>query len=354
MMLLSHQGRHLIIAFVIFFSVISVYLLLSPKLDVTLHTLRPFLGNELTNSISSPCHKCAYATFLSTRVVNETDDDPYFTAVRALNYQLLHQPKTKTNYGIPFIVLVPPHVAEGKRKILAAEGAVVIEVQPLEPDVNWVIPGKQRYIDQFTKLRIFEQQQYERILYVDGDMLLTRPLDGIWDEPIAQDAFRTLDIVEVKDPNQKEINATPPSEYTIIGVSDTQGPLHPIPPLSGEMFNGGFFMLRPSVYLYAYYTMVLNIEHAFDSTLMEQSLLNHVHRRNGSMPWKNFEPGKWNVNWPGVRDLNYGCASLHDKFWELGRYGLDNQLAQMWATLMADMDRFWGNAKARRGFSLGR
>jgi len=352
-MLLLHQGRHLIIGAATFFAIIGFYLLVSPSFNVTLHTIQPFFDDESINNITSTCHKCAYATFLSTRVENETDEDLYFEAVRTLGYQLLHQPSTKTTRGIPFIVVVPPHVSAAKRKILASEGATVIEVQPLEPKVNWVTPGKIRYIDQFTKLRIFEQQQYERILYIDGDMLLTRSLDGIWDEPITQDAFRTLDVVEVQDPNQKEISTNPPSQYTIIGVSDTQGPTHPVPPIPGEMFNGGFFMLRPSTYLYTYYTIVLNSENSFDSNLMEQSLLNHVHRLNGSMPWKHFEPGKWNVNWPGMRDLEFGSASLHDKFWEVGRWGIDDNLALMWVKLREDMDRYWGNAKTRRALVLG-
>jgi alpha-N-acetylglucosamine transferase len=286
----------------------------------------------------------AYATFLATRLQDPSAEDAYFTAVRVLNYQLQHSPGTRTRLPIPFLVLVAPFVSEEKRAILTAEGAVVLPVELLESEVaDWVRPGEERFVDQFTKLRLFEQTQYERILYLDADMLLLRSLDDIWDEPVAREVLPTLSAAPSTRPEAvAQLDALIPDNYTLVGVSDTGGAQHPFPPIITPQMNGGFFLLRPCKQLFAYYVSLLNTPNTFDSALMEQALLNYAHDEGGRMPWQAFEAGKWNVNWPRLRDVEGGAATLHDKFWEAANEKwIERKLVERWWRVQGQMEGYW-------------
>lgn len=39
--------------------------------------------------------------------------------------------------------------------------------------------------DVLTKLRLFEQYQYDKILFLDSDTIITRRMDGIFEDPAA-------------------------------------------------------------------------------------------------------------------------------------------------------------------------
>jgi alpha-N-acetylglucosamine transferase len=285
-----------------------------------------------------PRQKRAYATFFSTRVDNDTMPDDYFTAVRVLTYQILHHPETRTKLDIPLLILVPPHVSDYKRKVLASEGATIVPVELLLPTNNTFGPGDPRYQDQFCKIRLFEMTQYDRILYMDTDMLLTKSMDGIWDEPATQHVRTTSD-----NPSLIKLDEAPlPSAYLFTGVSDAGGGNHPFPPIEGNDINGGFWMIRPDLDLFSYYRSLMEIPGRFDSTLMEQSMLTYAHRRDGPMPWTAFPMGKWNANWPNAADVKGGCASLHDKFWRADNAGwIDRKVVEMWWRMQGAMEGYW-------------
>ncbi|KAI9785211.1 MAG: hypothetical protein M1839_000849 [Geoglossum umbratile] len=289
--------------------------------------------------------KVAYATFLSTRIESETEDDPYFTAARVLTYQLLHHPQTRTRRNIPLLVLVPPHVSQRKRDVLSREGATIVPVQAVSPKDNWLSPASERWIDQFSKLRILELTDYDRILYMDNDMLLTKCLDDIFVEPRTQETQYTKNITS----EIKEDEGSLPSTYLFVGVSDTGGGKHDAPPKEGDDLNGGFWLTRPDLALFEYYLRVLDLPNRFDSTFMEQSLLTYAHRRTGNMPWRAFEMGRWNANWPNSKDHAYGTATLHDKFWDPENESwIDRKLVEMWWRMQGTMEGYWQREAERR------
>jgi len=271
----------------------------------------------------------AYATFLCSRQETESYDD-YFVATRVLTYQLLHDPETRTNLNIPLVVIVPPHIPNWKRNRLREDGADVVEVQDVESASDWVVPGNERYRDQFTKLRIFELVQYDQILYIDSDTLLVRCLDGIWNETVVGTHLTTKLSGGLLD-DLGEL----PNSYSIIGVSD-----------SGikDYMNGGFFMLHPNIELFDHYVSVLNTPGSFDPFFMEQALLNHVHSRDGQMPWAEFEKKSWSCQWPTQRDIETGCATLHDKFWippSNTGWTPDWYLTTEWFRMKGKMEGYW-------------
>jgi len=281
------------------------------------------------------------ATFLSTRLQNDDEYDAYFLATRVLAYQLLYHPSTKTNLDIPFLVIVPPHVSETKVKQLEKDGAMVIRVEDLNPSTNWTVAGDERFIDQFTKLRLFQLTQFEQILYIDSDTLLTRSLDDIWSEPAVR-AISTPRQRTANDTSPLPGDAKLPEWYSIAGIPDADADAY-LARTAGAgagtaMLNGGFFALRPNDPLFRYYTALLDAPHSFDSRFMEQALLNRAHRPDGPMPWAALEAGVWSCNWPTPADLDRRCRSLHDKFWAGGR---EEVLVAEWWRMVGAMEGYW-------------
>jgi alpha-N-acetylglucosamine transferase len=312
-----------------------VLLLLSSFIYTFLYTSYPAptitMPTEEKEPVELPAQRRAYVTFFSTRIENDTLNDPYFTAVRTLSYQILRHPETRTQLDIPFLVLVPPHVSNYKRQVLAAEGATVVPIELLLPTNNTFKPGESRWEDQFCKLRLFEMTQYDRVLYLDTDMLLTRSLDGIWDEPVAQEVQQTRTNSSMIQPDEAPL----PTTYVFTGVYDAG-------PVATNNINGGFWLVRPDTVLFTYYRSLMNIEGRYDTTFMEQSMLNYAHRREGNMPWTPFPKRKWNTNWPSEKDLKDGCASLHDKFWSPDNAGwIDRKLVELWWRMQGNMEGYW-------------
>lgn len=79
--------------------------------------------------------------------------------------------------------------------------------------------------------------------------------------------------------------------------------------------NAGFFVIRPSKDLFAYYESLLRVDGKFDPTFPEQNLLNYAHRRDGPMPWAPLG-WRWNMNWPTMADFEGGARSFHAKYWD--------------------------------------
>ncbi|KAK5127003.1 hypothetical protein LTR85_008362 [Meristemomyces frigidus] len=276
------------------------------------HGLHEFASFEGTGS------KYAYATFLAGDSAAAAGDetmshDKYFVATRILAYQLLHAPETRTGSNYPFVVLVTSEVSEAKRDRLRRDGAIVWEAPEL--DAGWVKTDVSTWQNVMSKLRLWELTQFERICFLDGDTILTKSLDDIFDDP-AVAARGTDDMPEAR----LEDEAPLPDEYVFAGVPEGHVSHH-YPPTEEQhdwpnidYLNAGFFVLQPSLELLNYYTSLTTLPDRFDPHLPEQNLLNYAHRRTGNMPWRQLDT-KWNIHYPTVEDLTGGVASLHEKWW---------------------------------------
>ncbi|KAK4956613.1 exostoses (multiple)-like 2 [Elasticomyces elasticus] len=283
--------------------------------------------------------RVAYATFYCTRIKDESDEDPYFDAVQLIIYQILHNPSTCTQLGIPVLVFVVPHVSERRRNVFRSMGACVIELDYVpHPGIH---PRRERWIDQLCKLRIFQQVSYDRILYLDADMLLTKSLDGIWSEPVSNQRLRSHASESQQDRISLPRVAPLPGKYLFVAVSDTYANRKPdLPtPCWYTALNSGFWLASPSLEMYEYYTSLLAFPDSYDSQYMEQGIFRYAHRDDGPMPWQQFER-KWNVNWPRAEDLSCGTATLHDRFWITDEPWSEPELAQAWDEAMTEMQAF--------------
>ncbi|MBE7179729.1 MAG: hypothetical protein INR71_00720 [Terriglobus roseus] len=224
--------------------------------------------------------KWAYATFLATRE-DDQPDDQYFTATRALVYQLLHHPKTKTERNIPLLVLAPPHAHKRKLDMLTDEGATVIKVSPMDVPEDWMNDDTgMRASAAFARLRMWELKNYQRILYIDPATLLMRPIDKIWDEAMVASDMRVRSTIEAPARFDK-MEGAPPKKYFMAGVSDAKNSKHPFPPKDDDWMSPGFYMLKPDVKVFRYFESLLKDSGSFDRNRLMAGLLNHAHRRDG-------------------------------------------------------------------------
>nr|OQO16745.1 hypothetical protein B0A51_16339 [Rachicladosporium sp. CCFEE 5018] len=335
----SCRSLYLGIAVVLFF-LLFVYTPLPQNYDdqrdaLVNHVTSAATGHKASANASLPSlattkSKYAYATFLAgdahQQELADINDDNYFVAARILTYQILHAPETRSPAGIPFIVLVTKAVSEPKRHRLRLDGAIVIEAETIAKPA-WVEVETSTWQDVFDKLRLWELTQFDLITFLDGDTVLARPLDGVFNDTAVATRKTSPDIPRphpgllppmphtyafASRPEMNTIHTYPPSEET-----------HSYPNIA--YLNAGFFVLRPSLDLLAYYLALLQLPDSFVPTLPEQNLLNEVHNWAGAMPWQTLGT-EWNIHYPTKEDLDGGVASLHEKWWApgdsegLGRY----------------------------------
>ena len=207
----------------------------------------------------------AYATLLVGDTEQVNGEDVYFRSIRILNYQLQHDEKTRTRLSIPFLVLVTPEVHQWKRKQLSDEGATVIQVEKF--DSSWITPGATRWQNVMVKLRLFEFEEFHRILFLDADTFLFKSLDGVFKERVAQPR-RILHKAKFK-----ADEGPLPDHYLFATLSEVTHVIHSYPPVPMPYFNAGFFLLAPSKELYKYYKSLFSLKGRFDTTYPEQNLL---------------------------------------------------------------------------------
>jgi len=331
----AYISLYIAIAVVLSFAV-SIYTPLPNKIDYHRDAVVPQIKNvtidhspniaPLADTLAPPQRtnlnatgpRYAYATFLAGDSAAEPGDetlehDRYFVATRILGYQLLHAPERRTVHDYPFIVLVTSDVSAAKRERLSRDGARVWEAPPVDP--GWIKTNVSTWQNVMSKLRLWELTEFERICFVDGDTILTAPLDEIFDDPAAA--------VQTAGNYPEELladEAALPGTYVFAGVPETEKAHHYPPTEEGhdwpniDYLNASFFVLQPSLSLLDYYTSLTTLPDRFDPHLPEQNLLNYAHRREGNMPWHQLDT-KWNVHYPTFEDLEGGVVSLHEKWW---------------------------------------
>lgn len=180
--------------------------------DAVWHPYSPHQQEWKPTEMKDITSRYAYATFLAGNEKSE-EDDVYLLGARLLAYQLVHDPKTKSNASIPFIVIVTKTVSAAKIERLQRDGVVVVVVDDLV--ANWVTQINPRFKDVMTKLRLWEFTQFERICLIDGDTVLMDNLDGVFDDPAVR-MQQTLHKPEAV----KDDEAPLPSEYAFATTAE--------------------------------------------------------------------------------------------------------------------------------------
>jgi hypothetical protein len=87
------------------------------------------------------------------------------------------------------------------------DGAIVWEPEHIAP--KWIAPGEKRWGAVLQKLRVVELTQFERICFIDGDTVLTGPMDDVFEDAAVAELSETLNKTE----QIKEDEAPLPSHY---------------------------------------------------------------------------------------------------------------------------------------------
>jgi alpha-N-acetylglucosamine transferase len=208
---------------------------------------------------------------------------------------------------------VTKDVRESKRQRLRDDGATVIEVDQIEHNISISEP---RWVQTITKLRVFDPTAvpFSTVLYLDTDIVLTRPIDSIFSDPGSKKTS-PLNLAKGNVSAQDPL----PEKYTMAASPESGKLDHPYPYLDTEQrdsyFNSGFFMYSPSAQLFEHYMSLLKESEIWYHGFPDQDLLNYAHRLEGPMPWQKLH-FSWHLNWPNDNDLNGGMAALHAKWWK--------------------------------------
>ncbi|CAM0145042.1 unnamed protein product [Urochloa decumbens] len=111
----------------------------------------------------------AYVTFLA-------GDGDYWKGVVGLAKGL-----RRVRSAYPLVVAVLPDVPDEHRRILIKQGCVVREIQPVYPPESQTQFAMAYYVINYSKLRIWEFVEYERMVYLDADIQVYENMDHLFD-----------------------------------------------------------------------------------------------------------------------------------------------------------------------------
>ncbi|XP_052186943.1 galactinol synthase 1-like [Diospyros lotus] len=126
-------------------------------------------GKVSTSNNSTGYSMRAYITFLA-------GNGDYVKGVVGLAKSLR---KVKSSY--PLVVVILPDVPEEHREILRSQGCIVREIEPVYPPDNQSQFAMPYYVINYSKLRIWNLEEYSKMLYLDADILVLDNIDHLLD-----------------------------------------------------------------------------------------------------------------------------------------------------------------------------
>ncbi|KAF4395531.1 hypothetical protein G4B88_010995 [Cannabis sativa] len=114
-------------------------------------------------------NKRAYVTFLA-------GNGDYVKGVVGLAKGLR---KVKSAY--PLVVAILPDVPEEHRHILKSQGCIVREIEPIYPPENQIQFAMAYYVINYSKLRIWNFEEYRKMMYLDADIQVFENIDHLFD-----------------------------------------------------------------------------------------------------------------------------------------------------------------------------
>jgi glycogenin glucosyltransferase len=112
---------------------------------------------------------CAYVSLLST--------DAYLPGVL-----VLHRSLQRTGTPHPFLLLITPGITARARAVLAGAGIVCRTIErPVA--VASGVSRRARWDATYAKIHLFDLVDFDKIVFLDADMLVTRSLDHLFDRP---------------------------------------------------------------------------------------------------------------------------------------------------------------------------
>ncbi|KAM1300349.1 hypothetical protein ACFX13_011777 [Malus domestica] len=124
-----------------------------------------------SNSTTTGYSKRAFVTFLA-------GDADYVKGVVGLAKGLR---KVKSEYSL--VVAILPDVPEEHREILRSQGCIVQEIEPIYPPENQIKFAMAYYVINYSKLRIWNFEEYSKMIYLDADIQVYENIDHLFATP---------------------------------------------------------------------------------------------------------------------------------------------------------------------------
>ena len=134
-------------------------------------------GTSSNPSAAAPSGRRAWLTLLTNA--------SYANGVKAL-----HNSLEMADSDYPLVVLVTPGVPGKVRDELAAHGCSLLPVEamalPAGPGNRIAAYAMEHFAECWTKLRLWELEQFERVVYLDADMIVLKNMDELFEDTEAE------------------------------------------------------------------------------------------------------------------------------------------------------------------------
>ncbi|KAL6658917.1 hypothetical protein ACP70R_002957 [Stipagrostis hirtigluma subsp. patula] len=131
--------------------------------------MAPELAGKMAAAVGKQPATRAYVTFLA-------GDGDCWKGVVGLAKGL-----RKAGAAYPLVVAVLPDVPEKHRRKLTNQGCIVREIEPVYPPFNDTRFAMAQYVINYSKLRIWEFVEYERMVYLDADVQVYENIDELFE-----------------------------------------------------------------------------------------------------------------------------------------------------------------------------
>jgi hypothetical protein len=114
----------------------------------------------------------------NTWVTLLTGGDKYLPGVEVLGRSL-----QATNTRADMVLMATRDVPETSRAQLRSQGWIIREVEPIANPNTSGGPMLERFLNVYTKLRAWELEEWDRVVFLDADTLVLSNIDDLFDRP---------------------------------------------------------------------------------------------------------------------------------------------------------------------------
>jgi inositol 3-alpha-galactosyltransferase len=292
------------------------------------------LSNYPAHNINEPS-KFAYATFYCTRQPDMRG--PYFESTQSIIWRLLWS-DYRSKY--PVIVFVCPFIPNENRRIFRGQGAIVKEVELLDDIIPDEVIATKRWIDVLSKLNVWKEVEWKRIVFLDGDAFPINNIDDIFElvpeQQCKKEALSPQDRAVV----DNSVRGEDMCNYVYAGVQQY------------AYINAGMLVLKPNLDMHAKLINAARSTQDYDVRDLEQGVLKseNAFADSGPFPVSRLPP-VWNAvpeyyikhRDEGLEATDGRIRIVHAKMWNRlwGEWNNLTALNDMWELDWMKMCKFY-------------
>ncbi|MET3806022.1 alpha-N-acetylglucosamine transferase [Nakamurella sp. UYEF19] len=239
----------------------------------------------------------------------------YLVGVRTLRASL-----EKSGSTYPLVVLVTDAIDSDSRRELEDDGCLLHDVEPLRPGSNLENHyANARFAEVWTKLAAWQLTDFDRVVFLDADMLVTQNMDELFSLDLADRGIAACHACRC---NPNRIASYPASwKPENCFYTHCRGLEHTTEPgVVDDYLNGGFLVLTPDREVYTDMIRTLaDLDDLSRYPFAEQDFLNeyysgrwlpvpYIYNALKTLPFQH--PSLWNI--AEVKNIHY----IIDKPWE--------------------------------------